>query len=169
MPGVRNLNILGREIGIYYVTGLTSHEYIIEVLKELMELDARGRKTDDIHQAIKNHLTHIQVDETDSMDDAITQMLSGLIFLIHEGSGSEKAFVIDVRNYPGRSPEEPDTERVVRGARDDYTENIIVNTGLTRRRVRDERLRHEIMQVGVRSKTDIYVCHILMGLPIRTS
>ncbi|MEN0643337.1 spore germination protein [Alkalicoccobacillus gibsonii] len=156
--GVRNLKILDREIGIYYVTGLTDNEYIIEILKELMDLDARGKKTSDVHTAIKNHLTHVQVEETDSMDDAITQMLSGLIFIIHEGS--KQAFVVDVRAYPSRGPEEPDTERVVRGARDGYTENIILNTGLTRRRIRDERLRNEILQVGVRSKTDICVSYI---------
>ncbi|TSB46539.1 spore germination protein [Alkalicoccobacillus porphyridii] len=156
--GVRNLSILGRELSIYYVTGLTDNEYLIEILKELMDLDARGRKTGDVHLAIKNHLTHVQVEETNSMDDAITQMLSGLVFIIHEGS--EQAFIVDVRMYPGRGPEEPDTERVVRGARDGYTENIILNTGLTRRRIRDERLRHEIVQVGVRSKTDICISYI---------
>ncbi|MCM2674244.1 spore germination protein [Alkalicoccobacillus plakortidis] len=156
--GVRDLTILGKQIGIYYVTGLTDNEYLIEILKELMDLDARGRKTSDVHKAIENHLTHVQVEQTDSMDDAITQMLSGLVFVLLEGSTN--VFVVDVRNYPGRGPEEPDTERVVRGARDGYTENIIMNTGLTRRRIRDERLRHEILQVGVRSKTDICVSYI---------
>ncbi|WP_426470519.1 spore germination protein, partial [Salmonella enterica] len=68
-----------------------------------------------------------------------------------------KAFAVDVRSYPGRSPEEPDTEKVVRGARDGYVENIIINTALTRRRIRDERLRFEMMQVGERSKTDICI------------
>ncbi|WP_143521271.1 spore germination protein, partial [Pseudomonas sp. 2995-1] len=66
----------------------------------------------------------------------------------------------DVRSYPGRGPEEPDTERVVRGSRDGYTENIIENTALTRRRIRDERLRNEIMKVGKRSKTDICLSYI---------
>ncbi|HYK72182.1 MAG TPA: spore germination protein, partial [Pseudoneobacillus sp.] len=68
--------------------------------------------------------------------------------------------VIDVRSYPGRQPQEPDTEKVVRGARDGYTENIIVNTALTRRRIRDEKLRFEIMKVGERSKTDIAIGYI---------
>ena len=36
-------------------------------------------------------------------------------------------------------PEEPDTEKVVRGSRDGFVENIIVNTAITRRRIRDER------------------------------
>ncbi|MDV2683354.1 spore germination protein [Alkalihalophilus lindianensis] len=156
--GVRTLSILDRKTSIYFVNGLIDSLYVIELMKELMDLDVRHRKTHNIKEAFKNHLTHVQVEETNSMDNAITQMLSGLIFIVVEGE--EEAFVIDVRQYPGRGPEEPDTERVVRGARDGYTENIIINTALTRRRIRDERLRNEILQVGVRSKTDICISYI---------
>ena len=39
-------------------------------------------------------------------------------------------FTIDVRSYPGRQPEEPDTEKVIRGSRDGFTENILTNTAI---------------------------------------
>jgi stage V sporulation protein AF len=52
-------------------------------------------------------------------------------------------------------PQEPDTEKVIRGSRDGFVENIILNTALTRRRIRDERLRFEMFKVGERSKTDV--------------
>ncbi|SDH10182.1 stage V sporulation protein AF [Alteribacillus persepolensis] len=156
--GVRKLDILGKEIQIYFVTGLCDIEYIIEILKELMDLEARRRRTDNVKEAIENHLTHVQVEYKETLEDCIVEMLSGLIFILVEDE--DEAFVIDVRNYPGRGPEEPDNEKVIRGARDGYTENIIENTGLTRRRIRDERLRHEIMRVGVRSKTDICIAYI---------
>lgn len=158
--GVRTLSILDKQIQIYFVTGLCDIEYIIELMRELMLLDARNRKTapTKVREAIQNHLAHVQVEYTSSLDDAITQMLSGLIFILVDGE--DEAFVVDVRSYPGRGPEEPDTERVVRGARDGYTENIILNTALTRRRIRDERLRNEITQVGMRSKTDICISYI---------
>ncbi len=156
--GVRKLPFLGKEIQVYYVNGLTDDLVVVELLKELMEVDARGRKASEARKALKNHLSHVQVEETNSMDDAITQMLSGLLFILIEGS--EEAFIIDVRQYPSRNPEEPDTERVVRGARDGYTESIVTNTALTRRRIRDERLRNEMMQVGERSKTDICISYI---------
>ena len=48
-------------------------------------------------------------------------------------------YTIDVRSYPGRNPEEPDNEKVVRGSRDGFTENIVQNTALIRRRIRDTR------------------------------
>ena len=38
--------------------------------------------------------------------------------------------------------------------------SITMYTALVRRRIRDERLRHEITQVGVRSKTDICISYI---------
>ncbi len=156
--GVRKLNILGKEIQIYFVNGLCDMEYIIELLKELMDLEARGRETLHVRKAIENHLTHVQVEYKDTLEDCIVEMLSGLIFILVEGE--DRAFVVDVRSYPGRGPEEPDNEKVIRGARDGYTENIIENTALTRRRIRDERLRHEILRVGVRSKTDICISYI---------
>src|SRR5690625_8021788 len=74
--------------------------------------------------------------------------------------GEDQAFIVDIRHSPGRSPEEPDTERVVRGARDGFTENIIDSVALMRRRIRDVRLRNEMLKVGERSKTDVCVSYI---------
>ncbi|WP_209122495.1 spore germination protein [Alkalihalobacillus sp. BA299] len=156
--GVRKFNILGKQVHIYFVTGLNDTQYMIEIFRELSLLDARNEKTLNVKQTIENHLMHQQVETVKTIDDAITQMLSGLIAILIEGE--DEAFIVDVRSYPGRGPEEPDTERVVRGSRDGYTENIIQNTALTRRRIRDERLRHEIMQIGVRSKTDVCISYI---------
>ncbi|MBB5172977.1 spore germination protein [Texcoconibacillus texcoconensis] len=155
---VRRLSIQGKEVQFYIVNGLTDTPIAIELLKELMFLDAVEVEQFDVKKQIQNRLTHVQVEFVDNIDDAIKQMLSGLTFLLIDGES--EAIVIDVRQYPGRGPEEPDTEKVVRGARDGYTENIIENTGLTRRRIRDERLRNEILQVGKRSKTDICISYI---------
>ena len=46
------------------------------------------------------------------IDEMLTSILSGqAAFVTPEGY----AFTIDVRSYPGRQPEEPDTEKVIRG------------------------------------------------------
>src|SRR5699024_11572253 len=80
--------------------------------------------------------------------------------IIDFGNGEKSAFVVNVREYPGRQPEEPDTERVIRGTRDGFTENVVINTALTRRRIRDARLRNEMLKVGERSKTDVCLSYI---------
>ncbi|ASA95604.1 spore germination protein [Anoxybacillus flavithermus] len=156
--GVRKLNILKTDVHLYYCNGLCDTKYIIELLEMLVQVNDRERQSVKLPEIIENRLVHQQVNPVKSLDEAVDFLLTGLILLFIDGE--TKAFAVDVRSYPGRSPEEPDTEKVVRGARDGYVENIIINTALTRRRIRDERLRFEMMQVGERSKTDICIAYI---------
>ncbi|WP_223702448.1 spore germination protein [Sutcliffiella deserti] len=156
--GVRKITVLGKELNIYYVNGLCDTAYIIELMEELVHLNDVERRSSKTKEIIHNRLVHQQVENIEFLDEAVDQVLSGLIIILLEGE--ESGFVVDTRSYPGRTPQEPDTEKVVRGARDGYVENIIVNTALTRRRIRDERLRNEIFQIGERSKTDICLSYI---------
>ena len=107
---------------------------------------------------MKNHIVEQSVAEVKTMDELVDQVLSGLIVIVVDGT--PMGIAVDVRSYPGRQPEEPDTEKIVRGSRDGFVENIIVNTAITRRRIRDERLRFEMVKVGERSKTDVAIGYI---------
>ncbi|MBX0356159.1 spore germination protein [Halobacillus sp. Nhm2S1] len=156
--GFRTLTLLGVEVNFYYVTGLVETPIVVEVMRQLMEMNDTEDHVDSVFKSIKEEIPHQQVETTSDIDKCITQMLSGLMVIFVDGE--TEAFIVDVRTYPGRTPEEPDTEKVIRGSRDGYTENIIENTALTRRRIRDERLRNEIMQVGNRSKTDVCITYI---------
>ncbi|MBW7649654.1 spore germination protein [Anoxybacillus sp. ST4] len=156
--GVRKLHILKTDVHLYYCNGLCDTQYIIELLEMLVQVNDRERQSAKLPEIIENRLVHQQVNPVKSLDEAVDFLLTGLILLFIDGE--TKAFAVDVRSYPGRSPEEPDTEKVVRGARDGYVENIVVNTALTRRRIRDERLRFEMIQVGERSKTDVCIAYI---------
>ena len=159
--GVREITLRDVPVQIYYVNGLCDTAYIIEIMETLLginEFEKIEAKDANIYELVKNRLVQQSVEVKQTMDEMVDQVLSGLIAVIVDGS--EKALIVDVRSYPGRTPQEPDTERITRGARDGYVENIIVNTALTRRRIRDERLRFEIMRVGERSKTDIAIGYI---------
>lgn len=156
--GLRTFTIYRKTIQLYYVNGLSESLFIMNLIKEVVNLNENHPKITDVKSLIQNRLIHQQVSSIHSLDEATDKLLSGLIIILVEGE--TEGFAIDVRQYPGRSPEEPDTEKVVRGARDGYTENIIVNTALTRRRIRDERLRNEMVQVGERSKTDICISYL---------
>jgi len=156
--GIRKLKILRKNVNLYYVNGLCDTEYIIHLLEELVELNDNEQMNTHIFDLIKNRLVNQSVMNIKTLDELVDQVLSGLVVFLIEGETI--GLVVDVRSYPGRTPEEPDTEKVVRGARDGYVENIIVNTALTRRRIRDERLRFEIMKIGERSKTDVAIGYL---------
>ncbi|WP_409978165.1 spore germination protein [Anoxybacteroides tepidamans] len=156
--GIRKIFVLKREVHLYYCNGLCDTQYLIQLLKQIVQINDDERQSVQAKQILENRLVHQQVSPVRDLNEAIDKLLSGLIVILMEGETS--GFIVDVRSYPGRQPQEPDTEKVVRGARDGYVENIIVNTALTRRRIRDERLRFEIIQVGERSKTDVCIAYI---------
>ncbi|WP_139070016.1 spore germination protein [Bacillus sp. FJAT-27225] len=156
--GVRKLRVLRKDVHFYYVNGLCETTFIMEIMEELVESDTKGKLSSGIFPFIEQHLVHQTIEKVTTLEDFVTAVLSGMIVFVIEGEGT--GLSVDTRGYPGRQPQEPDTEKVVRGSRDGFVENIILNTALTRRRIRDERLRFEILKVGERSKTDIAIGYI---------
>jgi stage V sporulation protein AF len=156
--GVRKLKILKKDVHFYWITGLCDTQFIIETVEELVRINDHEKLSADLFKIVENRLVNQSVSPVKTLDEMVTQVLSGLIVVVVEGANT--ALAVDVRSYPGRSPQEPDTEKVVRGSRDGFVENIVINTALTRRRIRDERLRFEILKVGERSKTDIAIGYI---------
>lgn len=98
------------------------------------------------------------VDKQTDLQKAITNMLSGQCLVLVEGS--ETFFNIETRHYPSRSTAEPSVEKSVRGSHDGFVENIILNVGLIRRRIRDPKLRITINKEGMKTRTDIAYCYI---------
>ena len=154
----RELFVLQKKVQLYYVNGLVDDTTVVEIIKMLVRSNDLESETDKLDEIIKNRLVNQQVDPSNNMDDITDQVLAGLIGIFIDGE--RHAYIVDVRHYPGRQPEEPDTERVIRGSRDGFTENIVESTGLIRRRIRDKGLRNEIVNVGQRSKTDVCISYI---------
>lgn len=157
---LRKLKILRKDVHIYSISGLCDTRFIIELIEELVGINDHERlsASADLYKLIDNRLVNQSVQPTETLDELVDKVLSGLIAVVMEGEST--AFIVDVRSYPGRQPQEPDTEKVVRGSRDGFVENIILNTALTRRRIRDERLRFEMIRVGERSKTDVSIAYL---------
>jgi stage V sporulation protein AF len=156
--GFREIWILDKKVQLYYVNGLVDDSTVVDIIKELVNINDHETNEKKVREIVHNRLINLQVESVQTMDEAIDQMLAGLIIIFI--NGEDDALIIDIRQSPGRTPEEPDTERVVRGARDGFTENVVASVSLMRRRIRDVRLRNEMFQVGERSKTDVCISYI---------
>lgn len=154
----REVVILERNIQLYYVNGLVDDMTIVELLKMLVRTNDNESESDELDDIIKNRLINSQVDQENVLSEISDQLLNGLVVIFIDGV--RHAYIVDVRHYPGRQPEEPDTERVIRGSRDGFTENVIESTGLIRRRIKDKNLRNEMYHVGKRSKTDVCISYL---------
>lgn len=160
--GNRDFVIQNKTVRFYYVTGLCDSENIMYLFAELptliRSLDENPEPPKKISEIVKYHLIHQQVEETQDLQKLATDVLSGLLGVVIEGETT--AYVVDVRSYPTRGVGEPEIEKTVRGSKDGFTENIIVNTALLRRRIRDGNLRMEIYKIGDSSKTDVVLTYI---------
>ena len=93
-----------------------------------------------------------------SISEMIDEFLSGNTVMLAEGCAG--GIVIGSKGFSKRSIAEPQSETVVRGPREGFTESISDNTSLIRRKIRDENLRVDHMTVGTRTKTDICIVYI---------
>ncbi|MFR5080598.1 MAG: spore germination protein [[Clostridium] innocuum] len=98
------------------------------------------------------------VDKVTDLKKAITNMLSGQCLVLMDTS--EVYYCIETRHYPARSTAEPNVEKSVRGAHDGFVENVILNVGLIRRRIRDPRLVVTMNKEGIKTRTDVAYLYI---------
>lgn len=70
------------------------------------------------------------------------------------------AFLFDLKKYPMRSLGEPDSEKVVRGSRDGFTENLSTNIALIRRRIKSNDLVMKVFEIGKVSKTKVVLLYL---------
>ncbi|MFZ7119857.1 MAG: spore germination protein [Eubacteriaceae bacterium] len=161
----KSFDIIGRQICIgsksaylVFVDGFAKDEIMLWIINILQDVKDKHIKKDTINKLLTNHIPYIEVETFNKIEDAQLSVLSGAIVLVIDGE--DNGIIIDAREYPIRSPQEPDLEKVTRGARDGLVETIVFNTSLIRRRIRDPNLVFQINNVGKRSKTDVVIGYI---------
>ena len=103
-------------------------------------------------------IPHPDVTQSDDIATLADGVLTGRAVLIVENV--PKAAVIDCKSYSLRAVSEPENDRVLRGPRDGFSESLIRNTSLIRRRLRDPALAIERFTVGDPAKTDVALCFV---------
>ncbi|MFS0576700.1 spore germination protein [Sporosarcina sp. 179-K 3D1 HS] len=150
----RTVHLWDVESLILYINGLVDGDTITALLTQMQWGSEEMEKERDGARRFLSFFPYHAVTEVEDKRGLLDAVLSGQVaFITAEGF----AFTIDVRSYPGRQPDEPDNEKVIRGARDGFTENILTNTALIRRRIRVPELRFEMHHTTVKGKTDVVI------------
>ncbi|WP_436836460.1 spore germination protein [Paenibacillus tritici] len=154
----REMSFAGRRAALLCISGFAKDTIIDEILKRLTYLTPDNLSTDVFASFMSEYIPHVQVEKGELLSESINKVLSGMsVFFIE---GETQVIIMDTRSYPSRSPDEPTIERVVRGARDGFTETLLSNIALVRRRIRDPGLKLEMHQIGRRTRTDVCLAYI---------
>ena len=155
----RKFLVGGQKATLYFVDGFAKDEVMEKILEYLMKLtpeEMRDRRS--AEDFSRHFMSYVEVSLAADSPAVITAVLSGTLALLIEGY--DQAVMIDARTYPARGVEEPEDDKVLRGAHDGFVETLIFNTALIRRRIRDPQLTMEYLQVGSTSKTDLVLCYM---------
>ena len=150
----RTLAVGDEELSFFFIDGFAKDAQLGKLMMHFLSLPHAGSA-----ENLARKLPQIEVDICEDLDQALTAVLSGQTALFGTNFG-KKCILIDLRTYPARSVGEPESDKVMQGARDGFTETLVVNTALLRRRVRDTRLTMEYCNLGGISKTDVVICYL---------
>ena len=151
-------------IYLAYLDAMTGRDlFDLTIVRRLFEMDwaalSQGEKNPDIYTALKDRgLATGDLSETDKMDDILYFIMAGDTAIFIEGY--PKAIIVATRGFPNRGIQSAETEVVVQGPREAFSEVMRFNTALIRRRIRDTGLKVKQSRIGTRSQTDIALMYV---------
>lgn len=153
----RQLVIGGRKTSLFAVDGFLTgavSEKVLEFFYSIQESDM-PQDYDDFEAKFAPFVDIMTIQDQEKF---VQFLLAGMTCVLIEGYQQIIAF--DFREYPSRSVDEPDKDKVLRGSRDGFIEALVPNAALVRRRIRDTNLIFKIQTVGRSSKTDVAVVYM---------
>jgi spore germination protein KA len=146
---------------LVFIDGMADKNIInTHILQPLMILTRFVEE--DIHRRMKaiaeTLLPGNQAQLTHKWSEAISGVLAGSTVVFVDGC--DAALIVETKGWEHRSVGLAQTEVVVRGPHDAFTESFRANTGLVRAQFRSEKLVTEMMSVGKLAKTDIAVMYV---------
>jgi len=162
----RNYDVISRDLyigqrkGRLYVIDGYGDDGVIERITSFLlgQGGTLGQDAEDMQEFIDRCVTFCEVDCENNLDSILTGAFIGKTILLLEGF--DYCAMIDAKKFPSRSVEEPSDGKVLRGSHDGFTETLVQNTALLRRRIRDPNLTLENHKVGGRSRTDVVLAYM---------
>lgn len=147
------------ELGSVYLIFIRSICDIEEISKNIIIPLIEGESSSRDIEVYKNKIiTNNVVEDILNKDDSVNRLLSGHAVVIFDFM--EEAICCEVKKLASRNIEIPPTEAVLKGPREGFTENIIINITLIRKRLKVKDLKCELLTIGEKSKIDIVIVYI---------
>ncbi|MGN1104147.1 MAG: spore germination protein [Candidatus Coproplasma sp.] len=147
-------SLQGKRFAVIYADGIVDKNMIGELIVKPL----RAVKADGGAEEVKLLLASPEVKEEEKEGNIVKAISDGNAALFVDGES--KAFVIGVKSPPGRAVAEPPTQITIKGPREGFTEDIKVNCGLIRKRLKSPKLRIKTITVGKQSATSVALFYI---------
>jgi spore germination protein KA len=147
------------EFCIYFSDGITNSMLVNEHLVEPLILSRELRRGGGLFEQVKSQAVQANyVTESTDLNEIIEAITYGDTLLLVDGSS--KGLLISSKNFSLRGITEPEGEKVLSGPREGFTEGIMMNLSMLRRRLRTSDLKLEFQALGRHSKTAVCIAYM---------
>ncbi len=150
----RVLTLGAREITVAYLSGFCAKDFVNDyILMPLTRAETEGVQNTPLMTLIASN----KLETVTSVSDGAAAILAGGAFVFCDDMEKGVGLSVPAKNEEGRSVSEPETENVIRGPHEGFTESGENSMMLLRRRIRSDRLKKREFSVGDLSKTTVSV------------
>ncbi len=142
--------IAGKKACLCSFNGLTDSALLLKVQENILLAEALP---DTMELFAKVYVPLSDKKTEYDLDNAAVALLSSMSLLFIDGY--DNVLILDTKEYPSRSIEEPEKNKTMRGPRDGFCESVFVNTALIRRRIKSDKLAFEAFTVGRETNTKV--------------
>lgn len=164
--GDLNINVLVSEnhdvkYAVVYINSLVDMSIINSLSIELAEIMGSDRSLEETEsfEKLSSHLSRFRIVYSGyDIDSLCDQLVKGNTVLL--GNGNKNYVAIHSYSEQGRSVQEPSSQTVIRGPKEGFTEKLLVNIALIRKRIRNKYLRVDNLTLGYVSNTQVTLIYI---------
>ncbi|MBE3576309.1 MAG: spore germination protein [Limnochordales bacterium] len=161
----RQLRLDGQTVEIVFIDGLVDRTTIQDTIVNRLQREALRRRAQvsrrsgiTLQDAEASMVGTPHLERVEELDQIINRLLEGGTLIAADNW--KQALMASTEGWEKRDITEPDTESVVRGSREGFTENLRTNTALVRRRLRSRDLVLERLRVGSVSNTPVTIMYL---------
>ena len=159
---IRRINIGGNPVygaAIIYINGMPEEEYIEQsVIQRLINAFIDNDEENNINITPQRLLGLNEGNIIKNLTNVFDAIVSGNTVLII--NGVDHVLDIFMQDPPTRAIEEPQTETVIRGPREGFTESIDINTTLVRKKIMNPNLKVEKMRIGTQTRSKVSIMYL---------
>jgi len=145
-------------IYIVYNEPLTSSDKISDfIIRSLDSIDYRYDNNRNLYEIIVNDINNFKVIEINTYEEICYYLNYGFTIILFENN---KYLALETKMNLARSISEPSTETTLRGAMDSFVEELKINVGLVRKRIKNNNLWTISNDIGKYTKTRTTIMYI---------
>ena len=145
----------GAKFAIVYADGVVNKEFLGELAaRPLTRLTAEKPTVEEV----KSTLLFPELKEERDLEKIIAEILDGNSALLIDGE--DVCVIVGAKSPPTRAVVEPPTSVTVKGPREGFVEDVKINMGLLRKRLKTPKLLFKMLKAGKQSESNIAICYV---------